>query len=176
MDSSNRKLGFVSGGVQSSGTASGIQNQEEIELPESDDEEEDDGKNTSTQLSELSLTENRPIPRSVARHRPPSDPSMSSNHPTSKKLCKPPLSLGLIINISFCLQQYTHAYKFSFYSQENRFVLLIVLIWKIKRSRRLETQRPLITTTEHPTSSNLFQIREKQTNSGLTNCQIYLMI
>ncbi|CAI9280692.1 unnamed protein product [Lactuca saligna] len=44
MDSNNRKLGFVSGGVQLLETASRIQNQEEIELPESDDEEDDDGK------------------------------------------------------------------------------------------------------------------------------------
>ncbi|XP_023752205.1 uncharacterized protein LOC111900559 [Lactuca sativa] len=42
LDSGNRKLGFVSGGVQSSETASGIQNQEEIELPESDDDDDDD--------------------------------------------------------------------------------------------------------------------------------------
>ncbi|KAI3697398.1 hypothetical protein L6452_30386 [Arctium lappa] len=44
-DTGARKLGFVSGGLQSSETASGILNQEEIELPEgsgSDEEEEDD--------------------------------------------------------------------------------------------------------------------------------------
>lgn len=42
IDSGARKLGFVSGGVQSSETASGIQNQEEIELPEGSDSDEDD--------------------------------------------------------------------------------------------------------------------------------------
>lgn len=46
-DTGARKLGFVSGGLQSSETASGILNQEEIELPEgsgSDEEEDDDRK------------------------------------------------------------------------------------------------------------------------------------
>ncbi|XP_024984543.1 pre-mRNA-splicing factor SYF1 isoform X2 [Cynara cardunculus var. scolymus] len=44
-DTGARKLGFVSGGLQSSETASGILNQEEIELPEGSgsDEEDDDG-------------------------------------------------------------------------------------------------------------------------------------
>ncbi|KAL4562260.1 hypothetical protein LXL04_034458 [Taraxacum kok-saghyz] len=59
MDSGNRKLGFVSGGVQSSETASGIQNQEEIELPEGSesDEEEEEEENGKVEIAQKDVPE-----------------------------------------------------------------------------------------------------------------------
>lgn len=58
MDSGNRKLGFVSGGVQSSETASGIQNQEEIELPEgSESDEEEEGDNGKVEIKQKDVPE-----------------------------------------------------------------------------------------------------------------------